>query len=64
MKNVIGSSLFIIALKSRIGFTGDLQAGIEPARSFAARNVTCNMCQHGNIDKNSRQKLCLWLLKI
>lgn len=29
MKMAVGSSLFIIALKSLIGFTGDLQAGIE-----------------------------------
>jgi len=29
MKLAVGSSLFIIALKSLLGFTGDLQAGIE-----------------------------------
>jgi hypothetical protein len=29
MKTAVGSSLFIIALKSLLGFTGDLQAGIE-----------------------------------
>lgn len=28
MKNAVGASLFIIALKSLLGFTGDLQAGI------------------------------------
>ncbi|MEW9799245.1 sulfite exporter TauE/SafE family protein [Alteromonas sp. CYL-A6] len=29
MKNAVGASLFIIALKSLLGFIGDLQAGIE-----------------------------------
>ncbi|MBU3004629.1 sulfite exporter TauE/SafE family protein [Paraglaciecola arctica] len=31
MKKAVGASLFIIALKSLIGFTGDLQSGIELA---------------------------------
>ena len=29
MKKAVGASLFIIALKSLIGFTGDLQSGID-----------------------------------
>ncbi|ATC92417.1 hypothetical protein PISS_b0252 [Pseudoalteromonas issachenkonii] len=29
MKNAVGASLFIIALKSLLGFVGDLQAGIS-----------------------------------
>lgn len=29
MKNAVGASLFIIALKSLLGFVGDLQTGIQ-----------------------------------
>ena len=29
MKNAVGASLFIIALKSLLGFIGDLQTGIQ-----------------------------------
>ncbi len=40
MKNAVGSSLFIIALKSLLGFTGDLQAGIELDLSLIAFMLT------------------------
>ena len=43
MKKAVGASLLIIALKSLIGFTGDLQAGIDIDLRLIGSLITCTL---------------------
>ena len=43
MKKAVGASLLIIALKSLIGFTGDLQAGIEIDFTLIGSLIACTL---------------------
>lgn len=43
MKEAVGSSLLIIALKSLIGFTGDLQSGIELQMPLLPIMIACTL---------------------
>ncbi len=43
MKKAVGASLLIIALKSLIGFTGDLQAGIEIDVKLIGSLIACTL---------------------
>jgi uncharacterized membrane protein YfcA len=44
MKEAVGASLLIIALKSLIGFIGDLQSGIDLQLPLLPLMISCTLC--------------------